>query len=261
MKRLLALCILVLTLSACHELPDAPVTSVTPITPATSAPSTTPAPVLSPKPKAGETDFIITESQLFPPEQVLDPDFEPFYKDFSAAVNNHDARFLDSILDDKVWFSYGGESGKDEFYAFFAEQDVWAVLQEILDLGGIFYKPNTYAPGKCFVAPYTYTNFPRMPASDLDAYDYFIIIDQGVPVYDQASAASETIDTLDYNIAEFRYSDAFLDKGPDDFVSVTTLSGAVGFVQKKHLRSAVGYRLCIEQKDDGWKLTMLVAGD
>ena len=81
-----------------------------------------------------------------------------------------------------------------------------------------------------------------------------------MPVYAEENVTSEVIATLDYNILEFHNNGA-LGMSPDNFVGIKTLSGEVGHIQEKHLRSPVDYRLCIAQKDDGWKLLWLIAGD
>ena len=133
-------------------------------------------------------------------ETTLEPDgrFEAFYEDFKAAVHNRDMRFIDSILDEGITSSFGGDPGKDYFHEHWDNEkkyhgrDLWAVLEEIIALGGVHYQAGEYSreiSGECFVAPRTY---------------------------------------VDNEGADF-------DPG--------------------------NYRLCIEQKDGGWKLLWLVSGD
>ena len=261
MKQLLILCIaLMLILSACNRAPAEPTAAPTTEESASSVPAEpTEAPTTSTEPASisPATLFTVTEHKLFPPKQAFSAEFEAFYKNFKAAVRNKDMRFIDSILDDEIMSSFGG----DPFHEYWAnEQGLWSVLEEILSLGGVYYQAGefSYGFGKCFVAPYVFTNFGE---TDLDALEHFAVIDKGVPVYKAESAESAVIDTLDYNILEFHYNGEVWGKGPDDFVSVTTLSGTVGHIQTKFIRSPIDYRLCIAQKDDGWKLLWLIAGD
>jgi len=233
MKRLLFLCVaLLLLLAACGKKTDAPAE-----------------PPLLP----GFTQFIVTEHRLPPPEQSFDAGFEAFYEDFTAAVYVRDMEFIDSILDDEVMTSFGGDPGKEYFHEFWSGYDIWTVLEQIAALGGVHDPAN-----KSFTAPYTFVDFQE---TGLDVYGHFIVIGEGVRVFETASIVSKVIDTLDHTIVEFRYSSEFWEKHPNDFVSVTTLSGEVGYIQKKYLRAPIDYRLCIEQKDGGWRMVSLTAGD
>jgi len=219
-----------------------------------------------------ETLFTVTELQLFPPEQVFDADFEAFYKEFVAAVHNRDIQFIDSILDEMVHSSFGGEPGKAFFHEFweaqsnYFERDLWTVLEEIIALGGVFYQENELfsGHGKRFVAPFTFALFDLSDLQEkngMDAFNSFVVIDRHVNVYREKSIESEVIDVLNYNILEFHNNMEFWSKGSDDFVGVMALSGEVGYIQVKHIRSPVDYRFAIEWKDDGWKLIFLTAGD
>ena len=253
-KWLPLLAAILLLLTACTQAPDTQTTAETTAfeidAPATSSPA------------PQEVLFTVTEHQLPPPEQAFDADFEAFYKAFTKAVQNNDMAFINSILDDEVMSSFGGDLGKGFFHEHWAqkEQALWDELEKIIALGGVYYQAGEYTPelGKCYAAPYVYTNFD---GEKFDVYEHFIIAGADVPVYNEASAASSTIDTLNYNIMKFHNSPAFREKGPDDFVRIETQAGTTGYIQKKHLRSPIGYRLCIEQKGGEWKLLWLIAGD
>ena len=256
MKKLLILCIAItLLLAACGQAPDAPTTALITAIP-TEAPITT----TEPAPIEWATMFSVTEHKLPPPKENFDAEFTTFYNEFAAAVGKKDMRFIDGILDDEVMSSFGGDPGKEYFHTYWDSQNLWAVLDEIVALGGVYYpKTSKDYPSyeKFFVAPYTF----QRDFEGLDGYGFYVVIDKGVPVYKEEDAESEVVTKLDYRILEFHHSDAFWDKGPEDFVSVTTLSGSTGYIQKKFLRSPIDYRLCIEQKDGEWKLLWLIAGD
>lgn len=243
MKQLFMLCLaFLLILSACNQAPAEPAT------PPPSAESTSPSPPAATEPRT----------------QFADAEFDAFYRDFTEAVRNQDMRFIDSILDDGIMSSFGGEPGKAYFHEYWEneaahhDRDLWAVLEEIDALGGGLYPAGMYdsAYGECFVAPWTYTAFSE---TGLDPFAHLAVIGEGVPVYEKETAGSKVVDTLDCGFVA--YHSELRDIGPDEFVSVTTLSGTAGYVQWKYLRSPIDYRLCIEKKDDGWKLLWLVAGD
>jgi len=264
MKRLLILCMAaLLLLSACSQTKNGPAEPPSTTELALEEAPTTAKPVPT---KTWNTQFAVTEHKLPPPKQALSAEFEAFYKEFTAAVSDRNMKYIDSILDDEVSSSFGGDLGKAYFHEYWdnakkqSGRGLWDVLGDIVALGGVYYsqKSERYPSyGNCFVAPYTYTG----EFEGLDGFDYFVVIDKGVPVYTEESTESEVVTTLDYRILEFRHSDDFWPKGPDDFVSVTTLAGPAGYIQKKYLRSPIDYRLCIEQKDGGWKLLWLIAGD
>jgi len=134
MKKLLLCFALILVLTACGKVPTEP----------TAPPTTDESPISS------------TQASL--------ADFEAFYESFTAAVRNKDMRFIDSILDDETSSSFGGNPGKEYFYEHWDTEkeyngrDLWAVLEEIVALGGVHYQAGEYFPefDECFVAPYTF---------------------------------------------------------------------------------------------------------
>lgn len=259
MKRLLFLCIaILLLLSACGQTQTEP-PSTTELAseeaPTTTEPATT---------VTWDTQFTVTEHKLAPPNQVFNAEFEAFYKEFTAAVQDRNMEFIDGILDDEVTSSFGGDPGKAYFHEYwgYKENHLWSELDKIIALGGVYYsKTSERYPsyGNCFVAPYIFTG----DFKELDGVDYYVVTEKGVPVHKEEDAESEVVTTLDYRLLEYHYSDSdrLLEKGLDDFVSVTTLSDNTGYIQWKYLRSPMDYRLCIEQKDEGWKLLWLIAGD
>ena len=260
MKKLLILSLIALLfLPACGQASKAQTTAqpATITTETTEAPTTTEAPA-----PVSATMFTVTEHKLPPPNQSFNADFKAFYDEFTAAVGKKDMRFIDGILDDEVMSSFGGEPGKEYFHEYWSGQNLWAALNDIIALGGVYYSRGSErypSYGNCFVAPYTYAKFDE---TGVDAFEHYVVIDKGVPVYAEESVESEVITKLDYRILAYHRDNGDLfSKGPEDFVSVTTLTGATGYMQKQYLRSPMDCRLCIEQKDGEWKLLWLIAGD
>jgi hypothetical protein len=142
------------------------------------------------------------------------------------------------------------------------QSKLWTELEKIIAFGGSF--DNFYdSEQEFFVAPYVFGDFPN----ELDGFECFAIIDKNVNVYAENDIKSRVIDHLNYNIIKFNnirldWYDAFWRKSDDDLVKIKTLSGEMGYIAKKYIRSPIDYRLFIEYKDNiGWKLTVLVAGD
>lgn len=50
-------------------------------------------------------------------------------------------------------------------------------------------------------------------------------------------------------------------KKPIGFAQVETASGQSGYVPWSQLRAQVDYRMIVENTDEGWQVTALVAGD
>ncbi|MCL2301336.1 MAG: hypothetical protein FWC27_14430 [Firmicutes bacterium] len=244
MKKLFILCMAMLLLAACGQTKDTPATSPQPEE-STSLPTSIAASEEPATATPAYTQFTETEYQLFPPEQEFDAAFEAFYEDFKAAVHGKDMRFIDGILDDGVISSLGGEPGTQYFHDQW-DHYMWAELEKIVALGGV------YDPAeKSFTAPYIYTEFQK---TGLDPYEHYVLIEENVPVYED-SCDPPILDMLDYSVVKFHGGEL------GDTVGITTLSGAVGHTRMKYLRSPIDYRLCIAQKDGGWKLLWLIAGD
>jgi len=149
MKQLTILSLaLLLLLSACAGTPD----------------ESTPATALPPP---AATTISAPPTTTEPPTQFADAEFDAFYSDFTEAVRNRDIQFIDSILDDEITSSFGGDLGKVYFHEHwkiekeYYSRDLWAVLDEILAMGGVFYEAGEYnreIDGKCFVAPYIFVD-------------------------------------------------------------------------------------------------------
>jgi hypothetical protein len=208
-----------------------------------------------------EPDFIAIEYQLLPPqEQNYEAEFEKDFNKFKEAIYNKDLLALDGFLDEAIRVSFGGQSGKPDFYAEWElDQDpdqsgLWIELEKIIRLGGIY-----DAKTKIFIAPYVYADFP----DEFDSFEHFAIIDKEVKAYETEDIGAGIIDELNYNIIKLNTFDStFWQKTDYDFIKIETPSGRIGFIQKQFIRSPTGYRLSLKCNDNGeWKMTFLVAGD
>jgi len=208
----------------------------------------------------GKTFLIPLEKQLLPPAQEInDAEFEQAYKKFIEAVHNKDLNTLDGFLDNKIMTSFGGDAGKPYFYEYWnlgdnpEKSELWAELEKIIKLGGVYEKDE-----KRFTAPYIFKNFP----DELDAFEYFVIIDEDVKIYEKDSTDSTIVGELDYNIVKFENNDEFWEMNGEGFIKITAFSGKEGYIQKKYIRSPIDYRFSLVREKAGeWKLAFLVAGD
>ena len=207
-----------------------------------------------------EPAFIATKQQLLPPdEQIFDSEFADVYNRFVSAVDQKDLSVIDGFLADETMVSLGEyRLGKVSFYKYWEldanpeQSELWAVLEEIIHLGGLYY-PET----KTFWAPYTFTDV------ELNGYEYYIVIDRNVKAYASPDSSSEVIEYLNYNILKVNeLPNRFWEKTDQYFIRITTPSGITGYIQKMHIRSPIDYRLGIECDENGdWKLSFLIAGD
>ena len=195
--------------------------------------------------------FTATEHQLLPtPEQVFDAEFEKVYNEFTEAVRRKDLSVIDRFINDSTKSSLE-DYGKSAFYDYWNlhndpdQSGLWAEMEEIIELGGT-YKPEW----ECFIAPYTFNDWP----DEFDVFEYYVVIDKEVKVYEEEDLSSNVVDYLNYNIMKFH------DNNKDNFeshdlVRIKTPSGTYGYIQKLYIRSPRDYAITIRRNDIGeWKI-------
>ena len=108
---------------------------------------------------------------------IKDLSFREFRGRLLLAVERHDAEALLETLAPDVLVSFGGEAGPDAFVRSWwpssPDSGVWAVLGQVLSLGG-----NFNSTGE-FCAPYVFSDFP----DSLDAFEWQAALGPDVPVY------------------------------------------------------------------------------
>lgn len=87
-----------------------------------------------------------------------------------------------------------------------------------------------------------------------------------MPVFIDDNIESMIIDLISFNVVyrteHFRRSSMFWTMSDEDFVRIQLLSGEIGYIQRKHLRSAISYRFYLARNYPGeWQMTIFVAGD
>jgi|GEM_PF-1831552 len=203
-------------------------------------------------------EFTVTERKLIPPEQNFGAEFSKALEKLTDAVHSKNLTVLDDFLDNETMVDFGGSGGKAKFYEHWElnknpeNSKLWTELKKIFDLGGT-YDENE----KRFVAPYVFSDFPE----ELDAFTHFVITGTDIKVYTEKNLESKVAGVLNDNIIKASEDNGFFEKTDQDFIGIKISSGSQGYIQKKYIRSPIGYRLSLVYKKSGWKLTYMVEGD
>ena len=195
---------------------------------------------------------------LAPVDQAsVDPSFELFRREFIAALNARDRKFVEGIVDPEILVSFGPDSGAraflDRWHLTNPADPFWQTMLATVSLGGEFVSPQQ------FCAPYVYTAFP----DDLDAADHFVVIVREAPLRSAPDATAGIVRVLSYNIVKRAESGGGAPKAGSTppWVRVIAGNGPPGYVSSSDVRSPVDYRACFDRKGSGWKLTAFLQGE
>lgn len=173
-----------------------------------------------------------------------------FRRALAQAVIARDADALVALADPAIGLDFGGGGGLDTFRARLTDPDyaLWEELEAILPLGCA-----AGADGNSLTMPYYF-------AQDIgarDPYATYIAIGPDVLLRAGPAADAEVLGNVGWQgveVSEYPGEGA-------SYASVTASDGRQGFAAMSELRSLIAYRLLANRGDDGWKITMLVAGD
>lgn len=197
-------------------------------------------------------------------ESDEDASFAAFRSQLLETLRQRDVEGLLAVVDPQVKIGFGGNDGVEAFKAEWGlnenpqDSAVWTVLQDILELGGVF----TDSERTIFMAPYVYALYNAA----LDPFTHSVIVGDGVNVRAEPSLDAQVLDRASHVVVRLIKPDAEL---PAVEISGRTYcwariqlpSGEIGYVADKFLWSPVGYRAAFNKSDAGWRLTFLVAGD
>lgn len=200
-------------------------------------------------------------------EAAQDPSFLAFRTKLIAAAERKDTKYLMSIVDPKLEYSFGGYSGLAQFKKLWklgrADSKFWKEFLLVLKNGGTFTGEGRNRLNS-FAAPYTFTTFPN----DLDGFEYHAIFGSNVNLRERPGTDSPVIAMLSYNVVRVDEQRSTRKKtGPGeydfeyDWYAVETLGGKKGFVKSEYVRSPIDYRAGFEKKRGIWKMTFFIAGD
>ena len=201
---------------------------------------------------------------VFVDEGDQQPSFASYRMTLLDSVIKRDIDTIVASAAPDIKLDFGGGEGRTEFrnrltvsaedfgqeYAYLADEhreQYWAALEDVLRLGGVFTRPDT------FEAPYTWV--VKLDDSE-DAFSTGFVIGSAVPMRERASKYGNVVTTLDEDVV------TILEGGKGtDFREVELADGRKGFVHKDNLRSAIDYRAIFENRGGRWLMTAFLAGD
>jgi hypothetical protein len=194
-------------------------------------------------------------------EAALDPSFLAFRTKLIAAAERRDAKFILSVLDPQIHLSFGGEKGIADFKKMWGiekpNSKFWNEFLPVIKNGGSFSKDDNGKRTGMFTAPYIFSSFP----SDLDSFEYSVILGQNVNLRERASVDSTVVAKLSYNVVKIEDEATKPNSTEPEWYRVKTLGGLQGFVKTEYVRSPISYRAGFIKKQGRWKMTFFIAGD
>ena len=173
-----------------------------------------------------------------------------FRRALAQAVIARDADALVALADPAIGLDFGGGGGLDTLRSRLTDPDyaLWEELEAILPLGCA-----AGTDGNSLTMPYYFAQ----DIGERDPYATYIAMGSDVPLRSAAAADAEVLSNVGWQAVEVS---EYPGEGAS-FASVTAADGRQGFAAMSDLRSLIDYRLLADRGDDGWKITMLVAGD
>jgi hypothetical protein len=172
-------------------------------------------------------------------EGPKDAEFERFRTQLREAVRQRNVTMLLPLVDENIRTSFGGTGGHEDLRSRLNDE-LWAELAQIVDLGG------TFREGM-FWTPYVYSAWPE----SVDAFQHVAAIRNGVAIRAEPSASAPVVATVDWAILELTGT-----ANPSGWLHVRQ-----GWVARADVRSPVGYRAGFLKRDGAWRMNALVAGD
>ena len=201
----------------------------------------------------------VGQSRKFLPvdESAKDPTFFVFRARLFRAIQEKDAKFIYSILDEKIQNDFGGGVGVPNFKSTWRlerpNSPFWNELLSVISLGGRFDETD-----HSFSAPYLFNGFPE----SADEFQSGAIIEDGVRVRKEPSTQSDVIRTLSFEIVDVpNWEVKGNAKDKRQWVQVKLDDGQSGYVAAEFIRSPIDYRAIFEKKKGKWMMTAFIAGD
>lgn len=215
---------------------------------ASDAPPAAEPSVAAPAPSQAPAPLIKAAS--YPPRDdcAAQPGWPAFRTRLEQAVARRDAAALAALTDPDVQLDYGGGNGIAVMKQRLTDKDykLWDQIAALLPLGCGFKE------GQAFL-PWIFWNAP----DDTDPYTAMLVQGADVPAHAKASAASPVVGRLNWALVAMAEGSS-----PDGaFAKVNLPAGGTAFVENARLRSVIDYRLIAERGKQGWRITMLIAGD
>lgn len=206
------------------------------------------------------TVHISAQGEMQPPSpEISDYSLSRFLTELTLAVGKKDKAFILDHLSPHILNSFGGDGGIEEFRQYWNfegdNSQFWEVTEKLLLIGGPKFKKGT----EDYTIPFTFTDWPEA----FDAFEYYLVLGSIVNVRDKPNTDdSQVLGQLSYQIVKWNSTAG--DRFSDEPVwhNVSSVDGKLtGFVYGKYLVSPIGYRMGFAKTEQGWVITMLVAGD
>lgn len=184
-------------------------------------------------------------------EATKDPSFQSFRVSLLGAVEAKNVVALKQHIDPKILFSFGGDSGRENFNRSWRLERpstslLWRELKQVLVLGGSF-------TGGEFFAPYVYSAWP----DSYDAFEHIAVTASGLNIRERPSTRSPVIGRASWEI---------LKRNPqgeevEGWEPVIMKDGKPGYVSTLYTRSPVSYRAIFHKVNGKWMMRVFIAGD
>ena len=143
------------------------------------------------------------ERKLYPVDDgQKDASFNSFRERLLKAAKERDKKYLLSVIDPKIKWSFGGDDGVAGFRKHWKldgdDSELWNELTNVLSLGGTF---STSGGRREFWAPYTFSRFP----DDLDAFEYAAITGKDVRVRAKPNPDAPVVANLSYDLVKAEF--------------------------------------------------------
>lgn len=185
-------------------------------------------------------------------EAATNPGLLAFRDTLIAIVARRDSAALHARIAPTIKYSFGdSEGGADGMFRYWRQyqsmDELWITLQDVLTHGGRLTGPDA------FNAPWTAG--PVLPDS-IDAFEHLVVRDSSVVVRATANAADPGFGTLSYDIV--RASGEL----PDSlWRGIKLPDGRAGYVESRHIRSPIEWRMGLRRYGSRWLIDFFVAGD
>lgn len=189
-------------------------------------------------------------------EAAKNPAFAKFRAALIAAVRRRDLDYVVARAAPEIMLSFGPISGRDAFRASFSgtqewEGEVyWVELQRTLELGGVFLSDGS------FCTPYI--SCLEVPGcADCDPFETVFVVSGDAVAHAAADPDSQVIARLSYDVLQIDSDKGF----EGDFIPVRLPDGRPAFVTGPDFRFSIDYRARFEKTQEGWRMTVFIAGD
>ncbi|PJZ46094.1 SH3 domain-containing protein [Leptospira brenneri] len=188
-----------------------------------------------------------------------DKDFFSFKQKLEKAVQEKNIKFIESVIDPKISFSFSEEGmGKSNFLKYWKldknpkNPEFWNELSQTINLGFAL-------NDQIWSAPFLFSKTP----DSIDQYTHSLIIGSVVNVRDKPSIKGKILTQLSWEFVKNEYDGTESNpntKEPCNFKKVCISDGQVGYICEQYLRSPLAHRVGFSKKNKAWSMIFFVEG-